>query len=451
MSDWKEEARDAWDAPSWHEAAVASVKENSHPDPTPDNRSSIGNGKSPPRKNWSDRAFSAAELQTQTFPPLKFIVPELVPEGATLLVSRPKLGKSWLVLDIAIAVASGRFTLGSMKPIQGDVLYLALEDGPRRLQRRLTKLLPTFGEKWPPRLKFATECPKADQGGLNDIEQWISTVEAPRLVIVDTLAQFRKAPNGKAQVYTEDYGAIAELQKLASKYGIGIVIVHHDRKMDADDVFDTVSGSLGLTGAADTILVMKRQASAVTLHVRGRDIEDAEKALQFDKPSCRWTILGEAADINRSAERGRVIAALKEAGGPLQAKDIWIAAELRNRNATDLLLGKMVRDGEIVRADRGHYALPDTDAGQIGQKERSETQDSDFGEETDNLSNLSDLSADRNAPALRLPRNPGKAMGANGQPTVYRPDPGPLVRAPALGPVGDSLDDLEPPFGGSAV
>ena len=267
MRDWKQEARDAWDAPSWHEAAVASVKANSHPHPTSDNRSSIGHGKSPPRKNWSDRVFSAADLQTQTFPPLKFIVPELVPEGATLLVSRPKLGKSWLVLDIAIAVASGRFTLDSMKPIQGDVLYLALEDGPRRLQRRLTKLLPTFGEKWPPRLKFATECPKADQGGLNDIEQWISTVEAPRLVIVDTLAQFRKAPNGKAQVYTEDYGAIAELQKLASKHSLGIVIVHHDRKMEADDVFDTVSGSLGLTGAADTILIMKRQAGSVTLHV----------------------------------------------------------------------------------------------------------------------------------------------------------------------------------------
>ena len=141
---------------------------------------------------------------------------------------------------------------------------------------------------------------KGRSGGLNDIEQWISTVEAPRLVIVDTLAQFRKAPNGKAQVYTEDYGAIAELQKLASKHSLGIVIVHHDRKMDADDVFDTVSGSLGLTGAADTILVMKRQASAVTLHVRGRDIEDAEKALQFDKPSCRWTILGEAAEVFRS-------------------------------------------------------------------------------------------------------------------------------------------------------
>ena len=366
MRDWKQEARDAWDAPSWHEAAVASVKANSHPHPTSDNRSSIGHGKSPPRKNWSDRVFSAADLQTQTFPPLKFIVPELVPEGATLLVSRPKLGKSWLVLDIAIAVASGRFTLDSMKPIQGDVLYLALEDGPRRLQRRLTKLLPTFGEKWPPRLKFATECPKADQGGLNDIEQWISTVEAPRLVIVDTLAQFRKAPNGKAQVYTEDYGAIAELQKLASKHSLGIVIVHHDRKMEADDVFDTVSGSLGLTGAADTILIMKRQAGSVTLHVRGRDIEETEKALQFDKQACRWSILGAAADVYRSAERNRVLVALQ--GGQKQAKELMLDAELRNRNAADILLHKMVKDGEIVRAERGLYGLPGKDSGKIGKR-----------------------------------------------------------------------------------
>src|SRR3981189_2467720 len=80
--------------------------------------------------------FSAAALQTMIFPPLKFILPGLVPEGATLLVSRPKLGKSWLVLDIAIATAAGRFTLGELRPIAGPVLYLALEDGRRRLQRR---------------------------------------------------------------------------------------------------------------------------------------------------------------------------------------------------------------------------------------------------------------------------------------------------------------------------
>ena len=335
------------------------------------------------------RTFSAAALQTMTFPPLKFILPGLVPEGATLLVSRPKFGKSWLVLDIAIATAAGRFTLGELKPSTGDVLYLALEDGRRRLQRRITKLLPTFSGTWPPGLEIATEWPRADQGGLDAIERWLTTVKSPRLVSVDTLAQFRKLSNGKTQIYAEDYAAISGLQRLASKYNVGIIIVHHDRKSEADDVFDTISGSLGLPAAADTILIMKRQAGAVTLHVRGRDIEEAEMALQFSKESCRWTILGTAAEVHRSAERKRVLEALREAGAPLQAKDIQIAAELRNRNATDVLLGKMVRDGEIVRADRGRYVLSETDSGQIGQKERLGTQSIVSKEEIVNLSDLS--------------------------------------------------------------
>jgi RecA-family ATPase len=200
----------------------------------------------------TERIFSAAALQTMTFPPLKFILPDLVPEGATLLVSRPKLGKSWLVLDIAIATAAGRFTLGT----PGDVLYLALEDGRRRLQRRITKVLPTFSITWPQGLEIATEWPRADEGGLADIERWLQAHSNARLVIVDTLAQFRKPSTGKGQLYPEDYAAISGLQKLASKYNVGIIVVHHDRKSEADDVFDTVSGTLGLTGAADTILIL---------------------------------------------------------------------------------------------------------------------------------------------------------------------------------------------------
>src|SRR5262249_36247664 len=103
------------------------------------------------------QTFTAAALQKMTFPPLKFILAGILPEGATLLVSRPKLGKSWLVLDIAVATASGRFTLGDLRPVQGDVLYLALEDGPRRLQRRMTRVLPTFGTAWSDRLELATQ------------------------------------------------------------------------------------------------------------------------------------------------------------------------------------------------------------------------------------------------------------------------------------------------------
>ena len=153
--------------------------------------------------------------------------------------------------------------------------------------------------------------------------------------------------------------------------------------MEADDVFDTVSGSLGLTGAADTILIMKRQAGAVTLHVRGRDIEETEKALQFDKQACRWSILGAAADVYRSAERNRVLVALQ--GGQKQAKELMLDAELRNRNAADILLHKMVKDGEIVRAERGLYGLPGKDSGKIGKKERSEAKAFEIKDENGNL------------------------------------------------------------------
>jgi RecA-family ATPase len=186
-----------------------------------------------------------------------YLLPGLLPEGLCLLVSRPKLGKSWLALDIAIATAAGRFVLGTLKPqVPGPVLYLGLEDGKRRLQRRLTKLLPAFNGIWPPGLTFACEWPRSDEGGLADIEDWIKDrhekSQHPRLIVVDTLALFRKLASGK-QAYQEDYTTVAELQKLASKYNITIIVVHHDRKTGADDVFDTVSGTLGLTGAADTI------------------------------------------------------------------------------------------------------------------------------------------------------------------------------------------------------
>ena len=161
-------------------------------------------------------------------------------------------------------------------------------------------------------LEIATEWPRADQGGLADIEQWLQGHPNARLVIVDTLAQFRKLSTGKGQLYPEDYAAISGLQKLASKYNVGIIIVHHDRKSEADDVFDTVSGTLGLTGAADTILIMKRQAGAVTLYVRGRDIEESEMAMQFDKSSCRWSILGNG---------GRRASVEREDGSPQGAGD----------------------------------------------------------------------------------------------------------------------------------
>ena len=259
------------------------------------------------------------------------------------------LGKAGLCLISPSPTAVGRFVLGELKPASGEVLYLALEDGRHRLKRRLTKLL--LSGTWPKGLTFATEWPRSDQGGLTDIESWIKeTIKEgnhPRLIIVDTLAQFRKLTIGK-HVYLEDYSAISELQRLVSKYNLTIIVVHHDRKSVADDVFDTVSGSLGLPAAADTIAIMKRQGGAVNLHVRGRDVEEAEKALQFDKATCRWTILGEASQVRRSDERGRVLTALEDAGEPLPILEIVSLAHLVNCNAAYALLFRMLKDGGMA-------------------------------------------------------------------------------------------------------
>jgi hypothetical protein len=310
-------------------------------------------------KRRRDSMMSAAELRIMRFDPVRYVLPGFVPEGLTLLVGRPKIGKSWWALELGVACAANRPTLGTLTPEHGDVLYLALEDGWRRLQRRLDKLLGTFRSEWPERLSLAPvgSWPRADRGGLGKIEEWCKSVPKPVLIVIDTLERFRKPPTGKSPLYSADYDSITGLQKIATDYGIAIIVLHHDRKSDADDAFDTVSGTLGLTGAADTILIIKRRTSGVVLHARGRDIEESETAMHFEKETCRWTILGKASEVHRSTERARVIAALTAAGQPLTVREIMIDAEMQNRNAVDILLSKMAKDGEIVRVGRGRYHL----------------------------------------------------------------------------------------------
>jgi hypothetical protein len=232
----------------------------------------------------------------------------------------------------------------------------------------MTKLLGALPKNWPLRLGLKTEWRRFDQGGLDDIRAWCKSVRDPRLVAVDTLAKVRAPGNSKTSPYQNDHDALASLQKLAGELGIGVIVSHHDRKMDADDVFDTVSGTLGLTGAVDTILVLTRKAQSTTLHIRGRDIEnETSLAMQFDKATCQWSVLGAAVEVNRSDERARVLALLENASGGLSVSDIMAGAQLRNRNAADILLFKMKQDSEIARPLRGVYCLPRY-AGKIGKK-----------------------------------------------------------------------------------
>ena len=160
-------------------------------------------------------------------------------------------------------------------------------------------------------------------GGIDAIRQWIESVSHPRLVVIDTLAMVRAPKRRDESSYDADYAAVKELRGLANEHGVAIVIIHHLRKAESDDPFDTVSGTLGLTGAPDTILVLRRDASgAVILHGRGRDLVEIEKAVTFSKDACTWTITGSAAEARASGSRKAILDALKELGEPATPTEI---------------------------------------------------------------------------------------------------------------------------------
>jgi RecA-family ATPase len=162
----------------------------------------------------------------------------------TLLCSKPKFGKRhWLHHESN--------DLGGYFAPQGDVLYLALEDSKRRLQRRMSKLLPT-GIPWPRHLTLKTEWRRLHEGGLDDIRAWHAHSKSnggkPVSAVIDVLAKVRK-PTGNKQLYEADYEALTGLTQLAGELGLAVVVVHHTRKMASDDLMETVSGSFGISGA----------------------------------------------------------------------------------------------------------------------------------------------------------------------------------------------------------
>ena len=296
--------------------------------------------------------ISAQDLQRTEFPPLSWLARDLLPEGLTLLAGKPKLGKSWLALQLSLAVATDSEVLG--RPVeQGRVLYAALEDNPRRLKSRLQKSA-TRCLGWHEALSFVTEWPRLDQGGLEQFEAWIAHTPDARLLIIDTLATVRSAGNSRESLYQTDYATLRGLQKLANETSLSIVVVHHVRKAEADDPFDTVSGSTGMTGAADATLILHKTGDGVVLYGRGRDLPEFESAVSFDPGSCVWSDLGRPSDVFGSGTRKAIRAALKEGK--------QTPTEIAGHGGLDYdlcakTLQRMAEGGEIEKGGRGRYRL----------------------------------------------------------------------------------------------
>ncbi len=267
--------------------------------------------------------ISGLALQSKTFAPIKWIVPDVIVEGLTLIAGKPKLGKSWMALNLGLAVAAGGRAFSTTTCDAGDVLALALEDNERRLQARVQQML--GDQPWPGRITFHTEWPRLDEGGLEAIDAWVRAAKAPKLVIIDVLAKVRGRPDGKKTLYTDDFEQLAQLQRLASARRLGIAALHHASKRDnPEDPFDLVSGTTGLTAAADSVLVLRKEAAQAdaVLYGRGRDLPVFEKALRFDGTRGLWAVLGDADEYRVTTLEGKIIKELACAPDPMSPKDL---------------------------------------------------------------------------------------------------------------------------------
>ncbi len=265
--------------------------------------------------------ISMTELYQTAYQSRPPIIDGLLYAGAYILAGAPKIGKSFLVAQIAYHVSTGK-ALWSYEVHPGTVLYLALEDDFQRIQSRMFMM---YGVNDTDRLHFATAAGKIGNGLDEQLENFVREHPDTRLIIIDTMQKIREV-GGEAYSYASDYEIIGRLKQCADKHCICVLTVHHTRKQPAGDSFEMISGTTGLLGCADGSLLMqkkKRTALEATIDVVGRDQQDQILYLKKDADtqiwnlekwktsctktarscsgSCRWTTIRRAAGMDRLA------------------------------------------------------------------------------------------------------------------------------------------------------
>lgn len=302
-------------------------------------------GRARPKTSWT-----LEELMATEFPDPVWVVPDLLPAGLGILAGRPKLGKSFLALQLAVAVGSGGFFLDRPVP-RGHVLYIALEDSPRRLRGRLRQMGARGGD-----IRFELNWPPMTGDGAKLLQDYILQ-HKPRLVIIDTLARAfgRKIDWDNVSDAT---GALDELQRLALERDCCILFVDHHRKPGAQshDVIDDILNSTAKPGVADVLwgLYRERGKPGATLALAGRDLGEAtELSLVFDRTTCCWQ-LGEATDgVKPDSVQALILDALDNIG-PMTVTELSVHLDKPKSNIVREL-NELVTRGRVKKGP-GHYA-----------------------------------------------------------------------------------------------
>jgi DNA-binding transcriptional ArsR family regulator len=310
------------------------------------------------------RLIRSDELLAREFSPPVWIVPDYLPAGLVMLAGRPKIGKSWLALQVCQAVATGGRVFGrEIEP--GRVLYLALEDHARRLQSRMQ------AQGWPegnPSVDFMLGDAFRDQvghlnsGGGARLARHIHA-EGYRLVVVDT---FSRALKGDQKDESEMTAALGPIQATALELEIAVVIVdHHKKPMGAADPnpVDDILGSTAKGGVADAIWGLYKEPGkhGAKLAITGRDMDEVTLKLVFDPGTGCWQCEGDAYEIDLTLRRKEILDALAMLG-KAQLKDICETIGQPKSNTYTRLMD-LVNAGLVLRIMDGkkpYYSLPDS-------------------------------------------------------------------------------------------
>jgi len=307
------------------------------------------------------KPFTAGELVEADLPPLEYLVDNIIPEGTSILAAQPKVGKSLLCLNIAVAVARDGKAFGKVGVKSGRVAYIDLDGNVRGTQKRLVSLLQ--GDPAPEDLEMFRRFPRVDKDtegdAIDQLRVYLEHFPDTQLIIVDTLKGIRPKTSGHRSLYDLDYEAVTPLRRLAQAHEVSMLFVHHTNQGNADDVVEQVSGSSGLTAAVDNVLVMTKGDSHHDAKVTAvcRETEESEYAFSFDEDRTTWILKGQSTDFAKTTERQEILETLRDItgeGDPAGPKLIDQACGV-GYDSIRTLLRRMVDEGTVEKCGRGEY------------------------------------------------------------------------------------------------
>lgn len=249
-------------------------------------------------------SIAASDLQTAKIDPPEWLIPDVLPQGLAILCASSKVGKSWMAMQMCLAISRGKEFLDYASN-QAGCLYLALEDGIFRLKDRLNKVLD--GGKAPSNFYLSIKANGLDGGLIKQLDEEFEEHPDIKLIIIDTLQKVRGSAKKDEIAYATDYRELGALKEYADNKRICIFLIHHLRKMaDENDVFNMISGSNGIMGVCDTIFIIykkKRQDENAVLFMTGRDIRQQDVVVHFDETKYRWDMVGTAEEEERKRKK----------------------------------------------------------------------------------------------------------------------------------------------------